>query len=314
MKTVREAVLLAAGLGLRMRPATLDFPKPALPFLNRPIVHWILESLQAAGIQKVLVNLHHLPGLVRSAVESSGASLDAVFFQEPVILGTAGAFAQMAGHIQGEAFLVVNGDTLQEIDFDRLEGKLLSHDGALAALALRPARPGYTPVELSSKGMVTAFGRGGCMFTGAYAARRALLDRLPPRGPSELVKDLIGPLLPSGRVLGIVSDLPWEDLGDSAGFLSATMRALDEMGAGRRAPPAGSILETPRGIPLLRHETAHLEPGSVITAPAVLGEDCRVGAGARLGRVVLLPGAVLPPGEHLESAILSASGVLRVRS
>ena len=64
---IAEAVILAAGLGLRMRPLTERIPKPALPFLNRPILHWTLEALAAAGVRRVFVNLHHLPQAVKEA-------------------------------------------------------------------------------------------------------------------------------------------------------------------------------------------------------------------------------------------------------
>ncbi len=63
--TIREAVLLSAGFGTRMRPMTLGIPKPALPFLNRPVMHWALDGLVETGIERVLVNLHHLPDKVR---------------------------------------------------------------------------------------------------------------------------------------------------------------------------------------------------------------------------------------------------------
>ena len=63
-----RAMLLAAGLGTRMRPLTSRIAKPALPVLNRPLVHWTLERLAAAGVTDVIVNLHHRPATVRRAV------------------------------------------------------------------------------------------------------------------------------------------------------------------------------------------------------------------------------------------------------
>ena len=56
-----KAMLLAAGLGTRMRPLTLLRAKPALPVLNRPLLHWSLEPLARAGVTDVMVNLHYLP-------------------------------------------------------------------------------------------------------------------------------------------------------------------------------------------------------------------------------------------------------------
>ena len=63
-------MLLAAGLGLRMRPLTLLRAKPALPVLDRPLLHWTLDALAAAGVREVAINTHHLPATVRKAVGS----------------------------------------------------------------------------------------------------------------------------------------------------------------------------------------------------------------------------------------------------
>ena len=63
-----KAMVLAAGLGLRMRPLTLLRAKPALPVLNRPLLHWTMESLARAGVRDVVVNLHHLPETVQAAI------------------------------------------------------------------------------------------------------------------------------------------------------------------------------------------------------------------------------------------------------
>ena len=78
----RDAVVLAAGLGTRMRPLTERIPKPALPFLNRPILHWVLDRLKASGVERVLLNLHHLPEAVRRAALAHGG-LEVAFFPEP---------------------------------------------------------------------------------------------------------------------------------------------------------------------------------------------------------------------------------------
>ena len=63
-----KAIILAAGLGTRMRPLTLDRAKPVLPVLDRPLLHWTLEILAGHGVREVMINLHYLPRSVRAAV------------------------------------------------------------------------------------------------------------------------------------------------------------------------------------------------------------------------------------------------------
>jgi len=300
---IREAVILAAGLGLRMRPVTECVPKPALPFLNRPILHWTLDGLRASGVERVVINLHHLPQSVKSAAESCASGLDLRFSFEPEILGTAGVFGPLRGLLQGDAFLVVNGDVVHEVPYGRLAAGLAAHAGALAILALRPAKTPYTPLAMDGEGHVTAFGSGSWMFCGIYAARRTLLDHLPGPGPRELVPDLLRPLLPSGAVRGAACPEPWLDLGSPETYLSASLAALPPMALGTRTAPAESIIETRDGHALLRHRTAWVSRDATLTGSVVAGEDVKVEARAHIGRAVLLPSVRVAQGQWVEDGI-----------
>jgi NDP-sugar pyrophosphorylase family protein len=93
-----KAMVLAAGLGTRMRPLTLLRAKPALPVLNRPLLHWTLERLARAGVSEVMINLHHLPDSVTDVVgDGKQFGLRVSYSRERTILGTAGAAAEGAG-------------------------------------------------------------------------------------------------------------------------------------------------------------------------------------------------------------------------
>lgn len=299
---VREAVVLAAGLGLRMRPLTLETPKPALPFLNRPLLQWILAGLEEAGVQRAFVNLHHLPQAVRDAA-GRPARLQVRFSHEPQILGTAGVFAPLRGLLKSPCFLVANGDTFQAPDYAALEAELLRYPDCLAVLALRPGGPRYTGVQLSQEGRITGFGRGDVMFAGAYAARTELLEHLPGEGPRDLVPDLLRPLLPSGSIRGLITSGPWEDLGEPRSYLEASLRYVQEAAAGRFPVPDESTVETRDGWPVLRHTSAWLSRDATVLGPVVLGPGVRVEERAHLGRVLLLPGAAVGRQERLEGAI-----------
>jgi NDP-sugar pyrophosphorylase family protein len=308
MQRATEAVIPAAGLGLRMRPVTLDWPKPALPFLNRPTLHWILDGLRAAGVRRTLINLHHLPDRVRAAAESHGGGLDFHFSHEPEILGTAGLFGPLAGHIRGDRFLVANGDVVGGLPTGPLFEELEAHPEALVVLALREGSPAYTGVQLSPDGRIGTFRNGTHMYAGLYAARRELLQHLPPPGPAELVPDLLEPLLASGAVRGVCLSGAWWDLGDVRTYLEASVEALQSLADGRLTAPEGSRLECRNGFPVLLHRRSQIAGGVAFTGFAVVGEDATVGAGAVLGEAVLLPGTTLAPGQRLVRAILSPSG------
>jgi NDP-sugar pyrophosphorylase family protein len=86
---IKDAVVLAAGLGERLRPLTLEFPKPAIPFLNKPVICHIFDDLLAYGVTRVFVNLHHLPEKIRESLEPYQRSVEIIYSYEKEILGTA---------------------------------------------------------------------------------------------------------------------------------------------------------------------------------------------------------------------------------
>ncbi len=302
---IREAVVLCAGLGTRMRPLSDRVPKPCLPFLNRPLLHWTLDALAAAGVRRVLLNLHHLPQEVAACARAHGGELELRFSSEPEILGTAGVFWPVRGMLKGEAFFVVNGDLFGDLPLGPLAERLEREPACLAALAVRPLPPGaaYTPIEADGLGVLREFGRGASHFTGVYAARRELLERLPGPGFRELVRDLLRPLLPSGVVHAVDSRGRWYDLGSPSAYLAASLELLSLMAEGGFAVPRGSRLERRDGRPLLRHEGAWVSRDASVTGPAVAGEGAKVPARCQVGRCVLLPGTALAVGERLEDAV-----------
>jgi mannose-1-phosphate guanylyltransferase len=302
---IREAMVLCAGLGRRMRPLTLTTPKPALPFLNRPALHWILETLEAHGVDRAVLNLHHLARAVVQCGAGYPGTISLKYSFEKEILGTAGAFGPVLGLFRGEALFIQNADTFCSPPYTALEGILDEYSDCLAVLCVRPLPAGapYTPVSVDPKGRVKSFGSGDRHFTGVYAARRALFDLLPGPGPRELVPDLLRPLLPSGAVRAVPLPDPWYDLGTPESYLRASLEALSAMDQGRLAVPAGSRLEHRDGLPMLIHNSASVAPEAGIEGPLLAAEDTGIEARAAAGRCVLLPGAQIRQGERLFDAI-----------
>jgi len=133
-------MVLAAGLGLRMRPLTLLRAKPALPVLNRPLIHWTLELLRRHGVTDVVVNLHHLPATVRRAVGDGRAlGLRVSYSFERELLGTGGGPRKVRRLFGDEPFLLVNGDVVFDMDLSDLVRRHVA-SGARATLALKAHR------------------------------------------------------------------------------------------------------------------------------------------------------------------------------
>lgn len=116
MRPPRKAFILAAGLGTRLRPLTLETPKPMLPLWDRPLLERTLEQVAAWGVRDVLINLHHAPGpIVRHLARQPIANLRITAIFEPVILGTGGALRN-AHWFLDQPFWLLNADIVADLD------------------------------------------------------------------------------------------------------------------------------------------------------------------------------------------------------
>jgi mannose-1-phosphate guanylyltransferase len=116
-----KAFLLAAGVGSRLRPITDTIPKCMVPVDGRPMLDIWLDALDRAGIDEVLVNLHHLPDVVRRHLNDRVGRPSVRTFFEPVLLGSAGTLkANQAWVGADEMFLACNADNLTDFDLRSL--------------------------------------------------------------------------------------------------------------------------------------------------------------------------------------------------
>ena len=292
-------MVLAAGLGLRMRPLTLLRAKPVLPVLNRPLLHWTLLRLRRAGVREVVVNLHHLPETVVSALgDGRGLGLQIRYSRENVILGTGGGPRAVRDFFGGEPFLLVNGDVLFEMDVRALVRRH-RESGACATLALRPNPDptAYSPVVTDRRGRVLSIaGRPRraqgvvSLFASVHVMEPALLDRLP-EGASDSVRDLYLPQLAEGaHLLGVRMRGAWFDLGRPSLYLAAQLRLL------------------PGGRPVI-DRTARVSSSARVRR-SVVGAGARVGAGAWVERSVVWEGAVIAAGAQVSGAVVASGATV----
>ena len=197
------AFVLAAGLGTRFRPATLKTPKPLLPLAGRPILFHLLDHLLSQGADRFVLNTHHLAEALRATVGEEYDGVPVAWSFEDPILGTAGALRRAAERdLLGDgSFVVANGDLFTTLPLGRLL-HARQEDGVVSALAVLPNdRPDVdTPLWADALGRLIAVGgtkpikdaTGPWLFTGFQAARREILERIPP-GVSELARDVLSP-------------------------------------------------------------------------------------------------------------------------
>jgi mannose-1-phosphate guanylyltransferase len=319
-------MVLTAGLGTRLRPLTLRVPKPAVPVCGVPLVTWTLGLLAGAGVDRAVVNVHHLPDVMEAAARSGARAAGlplAVSREVPRIAGTGGALREARSLLAGaDVLLLVNGDVLFDVD---LGAAVAAHraSGALATMVLLPMPPGasYATVDVDAGGAVRRiagrFGPGGegltpWHFSGVHVLSPALLDRVPA-DPFEcdVNRHVYPPLLAAGAVRGLVVDGYWNDLGTPARYLEASRDVL----VGRvplarfaRVDPLAASRELADGVRV--GPGATFGDGARLVAPCFVGGGAHVPAGASVEDAVLWEGTALAPGERVVHAI--AAGAERV--
>jgi NDP-sugar pyrophosphorylase family protein len=227
-----KAMILAAGLGTRLRPLTNTIPKPLLPVAGTPLIVWNLLLLKRHGIQDVIINLHHLGPMIEHAL-GNGAKygLRIQYSQEPVILGTGGGIKQAEPNFSGEPVLVMNGDTLIELDLNAL-WTWHQQQKAAATLVLRadPDAAAWGLVEVTdSHRIVRITGRGlpesqptlPRMFAGIHILQPRLL-RDVPRGKNSSIIDTYVAAIQRGEILsGFDHAGYWSDIGTPERYAQA---------------------------------------------------------------------------------------------
>jgi NDP-sugar pyrophosphorylase family protein len=292
------ALVLTAGLGTRLRPLTLVRAKAAVPIAGTPLVRRIAAWLAEAGITDLVLNLHHLPATITSAV-GDGADLGVrvrYSWEHPVVLGSAGGPKRALPILGGGPFLIVNGDTLTDVSVREL---LAAHarSGALVTLAVVPNREHlkYGGVLLDAESRVTGFvprgpaAAGSYHFIGVQAAHAAAFDLSPQGEPGNSIGGIYDRLVAAraGSVRGFVTDAAFWDVGTVADYWStcaAFAAGGDRQGSGVRI-----------------HPTARVNG-------CVLWDDVEIGADAVLDECIVADGAVVPAGARHRREALVATG------
>ncbi len=326
--SVKSAMVLCAGLGTRLRPLTNQYPKPALPFFGGPLVRYSFALLAQAGIERVVINTHHLPEVMErtARAEAQRLGLALLISHEPVIQGTAGGIRDARRHLERGPFLLVNGDAFLSLDLLRLIGAHRA-SGARATLAVTAMPPGerFGAVEAIASGEVRRIGKpseSGLIawhFLGVHVLEPEVFDFIPAQGEQD-INDVVYPaMIGAGRAVRAcpVRLGAWADMGTPARYLSACQDVMSGMcdlsALGSWAPISSSDAAKARteGVKLRKHvdPTASIASGAGVER-SQLGPGATIGAGASVIESAVLPNTRIAAGESVTRCI--ASGELRL--
>ncbi|MFZ1153829.1 MAG: NDP-sugar synthase [Solirubrobacteraceae bacterium] len=321
-----RAMVLAAGLGTRLRPLTYEITKPMVPVLDRPVMGHIVDLLDRHGFDEVVANLHYFPDSIKRYF---GERLS--YRLEKELLGTAGGVKACADFFGSDSFLVISGDALTDIDLGAFAAR--HHEaGGIATLAVKKVTDTreYGVVLHDRAGRITGFQEkpspeealsdlGNC---GIYIFKPEIFDYFPKRPFVDWAQDVFPTLLENDVPFHIheVKEY-WNDVGSLGELRQGTFDALRgelrlqvegiEVApgvtvAGESIVPESVEVEGPVWI----GRDVHLGEGARLMGPLVLGDGAQVGERAQLRESIVFPGTVIAPGSIEIGAIAGHSGIL----
>jgi mannose-1-phosphate guanylyltransferase/mannose-1-phosphate guanylyltransferase/phosphomannomutase len=331
-----KAMVLAAGLGTRLRPITYSVPKPMVPVLNRPVMEHIIGLLRGHGFDQVIANLHWFPDTITDYFgDGSDFGIELAYSPEDSLLGTAGGVRNASAFFDGD-FLVISGDALTDIDLAAMRDFHESHDG-VASLATRRVddTSQFGVVITDEGGRIQGFQEkpepaealSNLANCGIYMFSQEIFDFFPgpresslaasddPEGFADWAMDVFPTLLESGEAFySHEVDAYWNDVGTIGELLQGCFDGLNrKVDLAIAEPQVSDGVWVAEGVdlggvevegPVLIAAGCEIGDGSRITGPAVLGRNCRIGAGAKVREAVMLDGAELSDGSFAVGGVL----------
>ena len=310
-----RAMILAAGLGTRLRPLTDLMPKPMAPVLNVPVMEHIARLLAKHGFSEVITNLSYMPQAIRDHLgDGSVAGIELGYSEEPEPLGTAGGVGRARDFLaEDESFLVISGDALTDVDLTALRE---AHEanvaaGAIATLATKRVKDTsqFGVAITGEDGRIQGFQEkpdpaealSDLANCGIYMFRREIFDYFPDPGTRSPAGDEnqpdgfvdwamdVFPALLDGDVPFQAQEIDayWNDIGSVSELVQGNVDAL-----GGLVALEGSGEELAPGV--LAGEGCEIGEGVDLRAPVVIGPGAKIGDGARVRDAVVLAGAELP--------------------
>jgi NDP-sugar pyrophosphorylase family protein len=311
-----KAMVMAAGLGTRLRPLTDVLPKPMMPVANRPVLHHLLNLLRRHDVTEVGINVHAFPEMIQSYFgDGSRLGLSILWSHEPELLGTAGGTKKLESYWGDETILITSGDGLHDVDITALLGHH-QRTGALATLTVKPVSDpsAYGVVILDRDTRVRGFqekprrdeARSDLANCGIYVIEPELLRRIPAGTFVDFGEHVWPNLVAAGEEIYAYTTMAyWNDVGDLDELRNTILDAVlghvrvevpgEEIAPGVWAED-GCRVDASAAIdgPVVLGRNVVVEASAQVRGPAAIGADCHVGRAAAIRRAALLPGSVVP--------------------
>jgi mannose-1-phosphate guanylyltransferase len=313
-----KGLILAGGKGTRLRPLTINTPKPIVPVANSPFLLYQIDLMKSGGIDDVILSLSYQPRKIEDLLkDGTDYGVRIRYAVEAAPLGTGGAFKNAEAQIDSST-VVFNGDVLTGLD---LSAVIAAHKerGAVATIVLTPVDnpSAYGLVETSSDGWIQRFIEKpgpdeitcNTINAGVYVLEPSVLQYMPKGEPYSFERGLFPTLLERGEpVLAFVLDRYWIDIGTPQKYLEVHHDILAQRYASTRVSPNALDRST---LP----SNAFVDERSILDSDvtirdgarivnSVIGRNCRIDEGAEIIDSVIWSGNTIDPEARIVSSIL----------
>lgn len=282
----RKAMVLAAGLGTRLRPLTDSISKPMAPIVNKPVMEHIIELLKSHGFEDIVCNLHWYAETIKDHFgDGSKWGVNISYSYEEELLGTAGGVKKVEGFFEGGTFLIMSGDALTDIDLSKV---LEYHKakGGIGTLALTKVEDTsqFGVVILDDDQRITGFqekpltgeAKSKLANSGIYVFEPEVFDHMPEGKFYDFGKNLFPKLLNEDiPYFGFKHEQYWNDVGSLDEYQQGNFDALE--GKVKVKIPGTQIKE---GVWI--GKDCRIQENVVIIPPVCIGNNCTIKQGAKL--------------------------------
>ena len=315
-----KAIVLAGGMGTRLRPLSCNRNKIMAPLLNRPLLEHLLDYLKKHNVNDVIFTLGYLPEQIQSYFgDGSKVGVKISYLVEGSPLGSAGAIKN-AERFLDDSFIVVNGDIFTDIDLTAM-ANLHRQNKAITSIALTPVDDPtpYGVVETDAENKVKRFLEKpswdevttNMINAGIYIMDTSILSYIPSDTFFTFERDVFPSLLEEGQALyGYPSEAYWTDIGTPEKYLKLHHDVLSRYLADKSPEFEGESSIHPSARiegPVIVGEGCFIGKDSVIRGPAALGSGCRIEEAAVIEGSVLWQNCKVGKEAKLRNCVIASN-------
>jgi len=311
----KKAMVMAAGLGTRLRPLTDLISKPMAPIVNKPVMEHIINLLKNHGYSDIVCNLHYYPDAIKSHFgDGQKWGINIIYSFEEFLMGTAGGVKNVEGFFDGETFLVISGDALTDVDLSQTLD-FHKEKGGIATLILTevedPSQYGVVLVDRDLK--ITGFQekplpgeeKSNLANSGIYVFEPDIFKYIPEKSFYDFGKNVFPDLLEKEiPYFGFTHSQYWNDVGSFEEYQRGNFDALE--GKVKVEIPGKQIRE---GVWV--GKSCRIQEEVVIIPPVCIGNNCTIKKGAKLfGPIILGDNTIVDERAVLYRGIKWGSGYI----